>query len=314
MKKTNLAISVIIPTFNRKEKLFNKTLKALNNQNFPIDNFEVLIIDDGSSDGTKEYFKKYKDFYKYKIKYFYQENKGPGTARNVGIRQAGADILLFIGDDIIATPDLLKKHMDFHHEYPENNIGMLGYITWSPEIEVIPFMKWLENSGTQFSYYRLKHGDKIKEGFFWTCNISLKKSFLLNNNGFFDEDFPYAAYEDSELGYRLNKRGLILVYNKNALGYHYHYSDLSSIRKRMFIVGKSAVIFQSKHPEMDILGTSAIRIIKSLVLKIIINPLSIIILEKIAYHCQYRYNLPPVYKAVSNFYLRKGICQGKRLF
>lgn len=240
-------ISIIIPTYNRKN-IFRKCLTALFAQALPKEQYEIIIIDDGSTDGTgdmiNEEIKKNVDV---RLKYFKQENKGPASARNIGIKQASGDILLFIGDDIIATPSLIEQHMVFHCKYPEENVAMLGYVTWSSEIKVTPFMYWLEHGGPQFQYYKFKHREKVKA--FWTCNISLKRKFMIKE-GIFDDDFIYAAYEDTELGYRLQKKGLQIIYNKNAIAYHNHLTNIEKYCYRQKLVGKSFIILYKKYPEI----------------------------------------------------------------
>lgn len=240
----NPSLSVIIPTYNRKE-ILKKCLNALFNQTYPKSDYEIIVIDDGSTDGTEELVKSIINGSPCVLRYFKQENKGPAVARNVGIENANGEIILFIGDDIIATSTLLEEHIKWHKNYPEDNVAVLGYVTWSPEIEITPFMKWLENGGPQFAYYKLRHGQKVPWNSFWTCNISAKKRFLIEN-GLFDEDFPSAAYEDSELGYRLHKKGLKLLFNKSAIAYHYHYTSLDDACQRMIKVGESAYMFSKK--------------------------------------------------------------------
>lgn len=242
----DLNLTVIIPTYNRKE-ILRKCLEALFNQKYTQSEYEIIIVDDGSTDGTKNFVELTMKNSLCKIRYFNQVNKGPAAARNIGIRNADGKILLFIGDDIIADENLLNEHYKWHMKFSEDNIGVLGYITWSKEIEITPFMRWLENGGPQFCYWKI--GDKIDvdpQNYFYSSNISFKKNFLIKNNEFFDEDFPYAAFEDNEFGYRLKKRGLILKYNKLAIGYHYHYTSLEDACKRMIKIGESYQILMSK--------------------------------------------------------------------
>ena len=240
----NLSLTIIIPTYNRKE-ILKKCLNALFIQTYSQSNFEIIVIDDGSTDGTEGVVKEIIKSAPVGLRYFKQANKGPAAARNAGIKNAQGDIVLLIGDDIIATKTLIEEHIKWHNSNPENNVSILGFVTWSPEIKVTPFMKWLENGGPQFCYYNLRHGQEVSWHRFWTCNISLKRRFLIGN-GLFDEDFPYAAYEDSELGCRLQKKGLRLFYNKLAISYHYHYTSLDDACQRMIKVGESASIFSKK--------------------------------------------------------------------
>lgn len=242
-----MEISVVIPSYNRKDILV-KCLNALFEQTYPKDNFEIIVIDDGSTDGTEVSINGAMEESPIELKYFKQENKGPAAARNKGIQNASNEIILFLGDDIISSPTLLEEHSRLHMQYPENNTAVLGYVTWADDICVTPFMKWLEHGGPQFAFNLIKK-NIADYRFFYTANISLKREFLLKN-GMFDEDFHYACYDDVELGYRLAKKGLKISYNKNAVGYHCHSTSLVEYEKRMFNTGKSLRLFLDKHPEL----------------------------------------------------------------
>lgn len=244
-------ISVIIPTHNRREILV-KSLTALFHQSVPKEHYEIVIVDDGSTDGTETYIQSILQSSPVQTHYFSQMNKGPAAARNLGIRQAKGDIVLIIGDDIITTPTFIEEHEKSHSNHPNILIGILGYITWSPELNVTPFMHWLENGGPQFSYYQIEQRIDVTDDivcYFYTSNISFKKK-LFEDYGYFDEDFPYAAFEDTELGFRLRKSGLHLLYNKNAIAYHYHPMTLESVSRRMQKVGESMHILFRKQPDI----------------------------------------------------------------
>lgn len=245
MTMSEIEISVIVPTYNRKNILV-RCLKALFNQNFPREKYEIIVVDDGSTDGTEDLVRKVATSSPCALRFFKQRKKGPAAARNVGVRSARGKLILFTDDDCIADENLIREHVHWHEIHRDENVAVLGYTTWHPELRVTPFMYWLEHGGPQFAYYRLRHGEEVDS--FWTCNISLKRSFMLKN-GLFDEDFPYAAHEDTELGCRLRKKGLRIIFNKNAITYHYHPTDVERYCHRMRIVGRSAVILGKKHPE-----------------------------------------------------------------
>ena len=257
-------ISVVIPTYNR-EEILKRCLIALFKQTYPKLGYEIVVVDDGSTDGTEELVKSLLNNSPCTLRYFKQENKGPASARNVGIKNAYGKIILFIGDDIIATPTLLEEHIKWHKDYPDDNVAVLGYVTWSPEIKITPFMKWLEESGAQFGYPLIKKYDDVPYNFFYTSNISVKRQFLLKY-GLFDEDFPYAAYEDIELAYRLMRvrESLRIVYNEKAGGYHEHHIDQKSFSKRSKLAGRAKAIFHRKHPELRESPGSAISVIKKI--------------------------------------------------
>lgn len=240
-----IKLSIIIPTYNKPE-ILKMTLESLAKQTFPKSQFEVIVIDDGSPPEVRQKIKNFLSQTKLNLSFLVQNHQGPAAARNKGIRKAKGEIVLIINDDTIATLSLLKRHYDFHRKNPKENFGLLGYVTWHPNLEITPFMYWLEHGGPYFSFSQIK-GKEVGWQRFWTCNISLKKNFLVKN-GLFDEEFPYAAWEDVELGYRLGKTGLRLMYNKRAAGYHYHPTTVFSIKNKMRNNGESVLIFRKKVP------------------------------------------------------------------
>lgn len=239
-------LTVIIPTYNRKG-ILKKCLNALFNQAYPQSDYEIIVIDDGSTDGTEELVKSLRSDSSCVLRYFRQEHRGPAATRNVGIENANGKIILFIGDDIIATSTLLEEHSKWHRQYPDYNIAVLGYVTWAPEITVTPFMEWLEKGGGQFAYNEIARQTEVDFKYFFSSNVSVKTKFLKDYDLFFDESFPYAAYEDLEFSYRLHLKGVKLFYNADAIGYHEHLTNFETSCQRMRLVGKSAVILASKH-------------------------------------------------------------------
>jgi GT2 family glycosyltransferase len=219
-----------------------KSVESFLGQDYPKKDYEILVIDDGSTDDTADFLKKYSN----QPRYIYQENKGPAAARNNGIKNSKGEIILFVNDDTIAPPDLLKKHLAWHRKYPEENVGVLGFVTWHKELRVSSFMHWLEHSGLQFDYDKIKGIDASWQRF-WACNVSFKRDFLVKC-GLFDEEFPCAVWEDIELGYRLSKQGLRLLYNKDAVAYHYHPSTIKSAKNKMLLRGKYSLLLGKKIP------------------------------------------------------------------
>jgi GT2 family glycosyltransferase len=177
------------------------------------------------------------------LRYLRQKNKGPAAARNFGVRKSHGDVIWFIGDDIFVTPQAVGIHFDIHNRIsPGQCLAVLGPVTWHPDLEVTPFMHWWEK-------YRFKYPAKdighIPFWQFYTCNVSLPRQILLECGGF-DEDFPYAAYEDTELAYRLNRKGMHILYASDALSYHYHPTDLASASKQIEALGASYEMYVRK--------------------------------------------------------------------
>ncbi|RLC36933.1 hypothetical protein DRH29_03415, partial [candidate division Kazan bacterium] len=239
-----MQLSVLIPTYDRRETL-GKALRALFlQQGLEQVAWEVIVIDDGSTDGTGALVAKLVTESPAPLIYLYQENSGPAAARNQGIRTARAPLVLMIGDDILAAPNLLAKHLAAHKRYPLLQDAVLGLVEWAPSLNVTPFMHWwVEN---RFRFGALQAGKVEPDfSFFYTCNISVKREFLLNH-GLFDESFRAAAYEDTELAYRLDQAGLRIHFIPQATAYHDHPVTLQSASKRMENIGRWSLAFEAK--------------------------------------------------------------------
>jgi glycosyltransferase involved in cell wall biosynthesis len=245
-------LSVVIPTYNRKDMLL-KCLAALEKQTVLPSEFEVVIVDDGSTDGAEETLAAHR--FSFPIEFSRQSNQGPGAARNLGLTLTRGELVLFMGDDIIADERLLENHLLAHAQHPEPGAAVLGHIDWPPWLVPTPVMDFVcGEGGLQFWYYYIPNLPALDYRFFYTSNVSLKRSFLVEafEAGLrFDPCFRYAAFEDSELAYRLEARGLTLHYCKDALAYHDHWMDLESFSRREYDVGQMAVVFYRKHPKID---------------------------------------------------------------
>jgi GT2 family glycosyltransferase len=126
----------------------------------------------------------------------------------------------------------VKRHIDSHRQNPLLTSAVLGYVTWAEEMKASPFMRWY-GEHMLFGFNGLRGLSEASFRQFYTCNVSLKTEFL-RTNGQFDEDFKTAAYEDAELGFRLDKKGMRLLYNPAAIAYHYqHFSFQEACQKRL---------------------------------------------------------------------------------
>lgn len=238
-------LSVIIPTYNRQQKLQN-CLVSISKQTISMSDIEIHVIDDGSNDQTEQMVKNFKNEYQMDVHYYKINHKGPATARNVGLSNATGVIILFLDDDIVATPDLMAEHIDWHtKKYPEDNVAVLGYITYLPGIKIHRIMQYADDTGLQFGFGQITDPNNVPYNFFYTANISLKKRFI--SGFFFDEKFPFAAMEDIELSYRLKEKGLKTVFNKSAHVFHDTKFGYSQFQKRLRKSAYSNMIFIQKH-------------------------------------------------------------------
>jgi GT2 family glycosyltransferase/radical SAM superfamily enzyme YgiQ (UPF0313 family)/tetratricopeptide (TPR) repeat protein len=243
------ALTVVIPTYNRRA-IVRKTLLALMSQTFAPERFEVIVVDDGSSDDTVAMLRQFKA--PFVLRVLAAEHAGANAARNLGIRAAEGRVVVITGDDMIPEPAFLEAHATFHERHPGDMDAMLGFIDWSPEILVTPFMKFIVSpeGGQQFAFHEVREG-KADFRLFYTSNLSVKRDLLLNQPVLFDQDFTYPAYDDVELGYRLSAQGLQLHYNAMAVTCHHHEITLAGFVQRQRKAGHMAVVLARKHPELS---------------------------------------------------------------
>jgi len=306
-------ISVIIPTYNRVSTLSN-CLLFYNKQNFPYEKFEVIVIDDGSSDNTEQMIKEIKQHVNYSLKYYRKENGGPGSARNVGLSRATGEIFLIIGDDIFPDANLLLQHWEWHHDiYPENNVGILGFVTWASNPPPSPLMIWMER-WVQNSYHLLNHTQIVDWKYNYTGNISLKRKFYNATGVIFEERYRIYGFEDIEWGFRLNRNGFQLRYNKNAIGLHHHWTTLDSSLKRIEKIGTSIQYYKITNPDFYDWVISDIfpkKWWKKLLLPFVLSPFIVInFVLPLARFYENKKVCPYVFSIIHMYYLKKGIING----
>ncbi len=241
----NLKLSVIIPTYNRLDAL-KLTLGSLEKQGLSRDEYEIIVVDDGSTDGTGDWLKQQeKKNNGPSFRCFFNQDGGPARARNTGLDNARGEIIFITGDDIIAGENLLKEHLDFHLEHPGGKTAVLGHIHWYDKLKITPFMRWLEESGAMFPFNRIESNENLPYVFFYTSNVSVSRDLVEQER--FNEEFPYAAYEDLEFAYRLGKKGMKFYYNPNATAFHNHAMDVESFEKRCYLTGRAAHIYNGMY-------------------------------------------------------------------
>lgn len=245
MKKNNPQISYIIPHFGRDDVLMWH-LSELNNQVFK--EFEVIVVVDADEDYDLNI--NY-NILNYPARIIYSGRNGPATARNIGAENALSDVLLFVGSDCIPDSKLILYHYG-NHMLSQVSI-VQGYTPWHSDV-VTEFYDFLDASGLQAAWVNLRDGDKwrdrVSASFCLTTNYSIKKKLFLNEGGF-DESFSGAAWEDVELGYRLNRKNISAIFSPRAINYHYHRYDLDSFAARSRMEGYHRLTLSKLHPEMS---------------------------------------------------------------
>ena len=244
-------ISVVLPTYNRRP-ILTEVLAALDAQ-AGAPPFEIVVVDDGSTDGTFEWLSSRAGGRPLRL--LRQQNRGPAAARNHGVAAAAGALIAFLGDDTVPLPDWLALHWARHRRERERaegegppRLAVIGYTAWHPRMRATPFLRFLNEQGLQFGYALITDPEHVPFNFFYTSNLSLAREWLLEEP--FDESFPDPAWEDIEASFRMFRRGLRLVYEPRARLLHDHPTDFRRFCARQERAGASAVRFARKHPEL----------------------------------------------------------------
>jgi len=237
-------LSVVIPTRNRLDSL-RKVFNALEKQSPPPEGLEVVVADDGSTDGTAAFLQAPPRM-PFRLRSVRLEGRGAAAARNVGIREATGSRILLLGDDTFPAADLARGHTAAD---PENRIGVQGTVVWDPESPVTPVMRFLAPEGPQFYFRDLREGGPVPYTLQYAANLSAPRDWFLEEP--FDEQFPEAAFEDTELAWRWRRRGRVVIYREGLVCRHrHHYSSIEDYLSRPFAAGRAARYAAGRHPAM----------------------------------------------------------------
>ncbi|HNS52807.1 MAG TPA: glycosyltransferase family 2 protein [Anaerolineae bacterium] len=237
-----LLITVVIPAFNRADAL-PATLKALGEQTVPPDRYEVILVDDGSTDTTGEVLGDTKPSYRFEI--VPQRNRGGAAARNLGASKAASTLILFLDCDMVVVPDFLERHIATARQCgPALVIGPRAPYASAERDRVASLLMWGVDQRDP-RWRRLP--PTFQEAF--GCNLALPAESFQSLGGF-DETFPGSCYEDIDLAYRATKLGLPIVFDAGALAYHNHPLTLGQYLEHVRKFQRSAILFLRKHPEL----------------------------------------------------------------
>ncbi len=228
-----MKLSIIIPTYNNRQRL-EMTLAYMEKQDLNKNIFEVILVNDGSNDGTTEYLESYRT--NLNLTVINQINMGQAKARNNALARAEGEVVLFIDDDVLGDCDFIRNHYECHLQSQESNLVVVGRIKNIPFSQYIMAMHTIKNekgalcsSLDQFVqkdvYLNIREHiwnsklDYVSWLGFTTANVSLRRKSILDAGGF-DENFIGWGPEDVELGYRLKSNGASFVFHSEIVNYH----------------------------------------------------------------------------------------------
>ena len=202
-------VSVVIPTRNRRE-LLRSEIESLFNQSYPTDCFEIIVVDNSSSDGTDKMVESLQDNAPSILRYYKKTDDGPGSSRNLGISKAKGDIVAFIDDDCIADPHWIENGV----AKMSGEVGLVQGKTLPNPFQARKTFSRTKEITSETSNYQ-------------TCNIFYRKD-ALDQVGGFSSDFigvdrfgiPMLGGEDTDLACRVKKAGWKSLFADDAIVYH----------------------------------------------------------------------------------------------
>ncbi len=236
-------ISVVIGTLNQHHVL-EKVVSEYAFQTCSKSDFEVIVVDSTSTDGTIEMLQNFKPDFNFR--YIVQANDGKASARNRGVQEAQGEYIIITDADMVPHPEFISTHLavQLSSKKPTCYEGVtlnMDRLAWPVhEAQLTPYIQRQYPDGQPLGWY-----------YFLTGNISFPKS-LFNSFGGFNTIFKGYGWEDLELGYRMSLKKIPLYYLKSAINYHYHVVSKDEEIERNVAKGKSAKVLLNLHPELKL--------------------------------------------------------------
>ncbi len=226
---TDPLCTVVVPTYNRMESL-KQTLDGLQIQTIDLAQFEVVVVSDGSTDGTPEFLQDYAKSSSLNLRWFQQKNQGPATARNFGVNKASAEIVVLLDDDVVPIPEFLELHLRHHNEIP--NAVVIAPMSPDPLYgkREPAWIAW-EHAKLQDIYALFLPGGQyfghdMGPMHFYSGNASLRRDLLLGVGGF---NTAFTRQEDVEFAERLRAaHDVRFIFDPEAVGQHHPVRSLAS--------------------------------------------------------------------------------------
>lgn len=235
-------ISVVVPTYNR-GKIAVRTLQTLFAQSVPASAYEIVVVVDGSTDGTADMLRQLRPACRFRV--IEQENRGPSAARNAGYKAAEAALVLFLDDDMLCDPGLIAAHIAA--QKGAARAVAYGAIFLSPDSPPSLAAECFQREIGAFHQQRKANPQlpwRVADCVF--SNASMPRA-LLEESGGFDE--TYRKREDLELGIRLLNAGIESRYLSDAIAYQYFEKTASDLIRETEAFAVADAMLARRHPE-----------------------------------------------------------------
>jgi len=245
---SELLASIIIPTYNRRDALM-QTLKALSSQTVPPDSYEVIVVDDGSVDGTWEALKELS--LRCAVRAYRQPaNRGISAGRNLAIRHARGRYFICVSDDLIVPESFIATHVETLERFPGS--WVVGGFQQLPSLRASPFGRYLDDLEESFTEARKL---AAVEPNIWELNWPTARNLSfprddIDKIGLFDERFRVTC-EDQDLAHRAREAGIRFLYNERISCLHNDQAgDLVRCCRAQWRGAHDTVLLCAKYPEI----------------------------------------------------------------
>jgi glycosyltransferase involved in cell wall biosynthesis len=234
-----LPFSIIVPVYNRPQEI-DELLESLTNQNFQ-DDFEVIIVEDGSSDSSEKIVEKYSD--KLNLHYFFKKNSGAGASRNFGMDKASGNYFIILDSDVIVPKQYL---FEVSKALQENYTDAFGGPDAAHE-SFTSLQKAINYSMTSFLTTGGIRGKKKSVGKFQprSFNLGISRKAFEITSGFSKQKVG----EDIDLTFRLWENGFKTQLIEKAFVYHKRRSTIKQFYKQTFAFGTARPQLNKRYPE-----------------------------------------------------------------
>jgi glycosyltransferase involved in cell wall biosynthesis len=311
-----MTVSLVIPTYNR-AVLLRETIPAIMGQKTDGFQFEVIFVSNGSQDNTADVLAEAAARHPNLRFFVIAPTGGPSAPRNKGIREASGEIVVIMDDDVIPDETMLLEHVRFHRQHPEPHYAAMGEL-YIPDRMLRDPMSLFH----QFPYDEFRGWERLTWLHFWTCNVSVKRVFMLRH-GMFREDF--LCYEDVISGYHLAAAGMELRFLPHARGQHVHQQKPESLPAKGRNFGNWLWMLIRALPERDAMIRFGIldprigypllarRLLRRAGFRLLYNPLVLAILRLCGGASQTRSRLTDLYLfLIFRGHLLKGYAEARR--
>ncbi len=231
-------LSVVIPTYNQAD-LLAECLRSFQHQTLPPHTFEIIVVDDGSTDHTPATLREFTAPPLGVIGIRFPDNRGRSAARNAGIARASAPLVAFVDSDVIVRDDFLEWHVRTHRAHGPRILSR-GPVIMTSDARVAR-----QGPIPRFS---------ASPAYLDTANVVIPHAALVEA-GLFDEGFPGYGWEDFELGMRLKRLGIRRIFTRLAVAFHLQvplrWEGVDHLLRKEEERARSAVYFYQKHPTLE---------------------------------------------------------------